>query len=99
MWMRINAGSVAILNTDDVHKLLLTELTSLRLKSICAANKHIQSLMPFRPLFPFCPPQPDITSAELDTLRGILLRHCDVNKDGKIQRNELALCLGVKPKP
>uniref|UniRef100_A0A8C4EVE2 Secretagogin n=1 Tax=Dicentrarchus labrax TaxID=13489 RepID=A0A8C4EVE2_DICLA len=43
--------------------------------------------------------RPDITSTELDTLRGILLRHCDVNKDGKIQRNELALCLGVKPKP
>lgn len=39
-----------------------------------------------------------MTGPELDKLRAILLRHCDVNKDGKIQRNELALCLGVKPK-
>uniref|UniRef100_A0A7N8XVT7 Secretagogin n=1 Tax=Mastacembelus armatus TaxID=205130 RepID=A0A7N8XVT7_9TELE len=38
-------------------------------------------------------------SSELDKLRAVLLRHCDVNKDGKIQRNELALCLGVKAKP
>lgn len=42
--------------------------------------------------------RPNITSSELDKLRAVLLRHCDVNKDGKIQRNELALCLGVKPK-
>uniref|UniRef100_A0A8D2ZNY6 Secretagogin n=1 Tax=Scophthalmus maximus TaxID=52904 RepID=A0A8D2ZNY6_SCOMX len=43
--------------------------------------------------------RPSITGPELDKLRGVLLRHCDVNKDGKIQRNELSLCLGVKPKP
>ncbi|KAL7392721.1 hypothetical protein ABVT39_000722 [Epinephelus coioides] len=42
--------------------------------------------------------RPNLTSSELDKLRLIMLRHCDVNKDGKIQRNELALCLGVKPK-
>lgn len=41
--------------------------------------------------------QPNMTGSELDQLRTIMLRHCDVNKDGKIQRNELALCLGVKP--
>lgn len=45
----------------------------------------------------FLHPQPNMTGSELDQLRGVLLRHCDVNKDGKIQRNELALCLGVKP--
>ncbi|XP_006796074.1 secretagogin [Neolamprologus brichardi] len=42
--------------------------------------------------------RPNITGPELDKLRAVLLRHCDVNKDGKIQRNELALCLGVKMK-
>uniref|UniRef100_A0A3Q0RTQ3 Secretagogin, EF-hand calcium binding protein n=1 Tax=Amphilophus citrinellus TaxID=61819 RepID=A0A3Q0RTQ3_AMPCI len=42
--------------------------------------------------------RPNITGPELDKLRAVLLRHCDVNKDGKIQRNELALCLGVKLK-
>ncbi|KAM6935559.1 secretagogin-like [Lycodopsis pacificus] len=42
--------------------------------------------------------RPNLTSPELDKLKCILLRHCDVNKDGKIQRNELSLCLGVKPK-
>lgn len=46
----------------------------------------------------FSPLQPNITGPELDNLRAVLLRHCDVNKDGKIQRNELALCLGVKLK-
>uniref|UniRef100_A0A667ZDG5 Secretagogin n=1 Tax=Myripristis murdjan TaxID=586833 RepID=A0A667ZDG5_9TELE len=40
--------------------------------------------------------RPSITGPELDKLRVILLGHCDVNKDGKIQKNELALCLGVK---
>uniref|UniRef100_A0A3B4ZX11 Secretagogin n=1 Tax=Stegastes partitus TaxID=144197 RepID=A0A3B4ZX11_9TELE len=43
--------------------------------------------------------RPNITGPDLDQLRVVLLRHCDVNKDGKIQKNELALCLGVKPKP
>ncbi|TNN79986.1 Secretagogin [Liparis tanakae] len=42
--------------------------------------------------------RPNMTGSELDKLRGILLRHCDANKDGKIQRNELSLCLGLKPK-
>ncbi|XP_060937523.1 secretagogin-like [Limanda limanda] len=41
--------------------------------------------------------RPSITGSELDKLRVVLLRHCDVNKDGIIQKNELALCLGVKP--
>uniref|UniRef100_A0A665T709 Secretagogin-like n=1 Tax=Echeneis naucrates TaxID=173247 RepID=A0A665T709_ECHNA len=41
--------------------------------------------------------RPNMTGPELDKLRVILLRHCDVNKDGKIQKNELSLCLGVKP--
>ncbi|XP_045552583.1 secretagogin isoform X1 [Salmo salar] len=41
--------------------------------------------------------RPSITGPELDKLRAVLLGHCDVNKDGKIQRNELALCLGMKP--
>uniref|UniRef100_A0A3B4UT83 Secretagogin n=1 Tax=Seriola dumerili TaxID=41447 RepID=A0A3B4UT83_SERDU len=43
--------------------------------------------------------RPNMTGPELDKLRAVLLRHCDVNKDGKIQKNELSLCLGVKPKP
>ncbi|KAJ8291039.1 hypothetical protein GJAV_G00020710 [Gymnothorax javanicus] len=42
--------------------------------------------------------RPSITGEELDKLRVILLRHCDVNNDGKIQKNELALCLGLKGK-
>lgn len=64
---------------------------------MCAAYEHhIYSIIPFHS--PFCPLQPNITGPELDKLRAVLLRHCDVNKDGKIQRNELALCLGVKPK-
>ncbi|XP_061772136.1 secretagogin [Nerophis ophidion] len=41
--------------------------------------------------------RPNLTGPELDKLRAVLLRHCDVNKDGKIQKNELSLCLGVKP--
>ncbi|XP_071769172.1 secretagogin-like [Centroberyx gerrardi] len=43
--------------------------------------------------------RPSITGPELDKLRAVLLGHCDVNNDGKIQKNELALCLGVRPKP
>ncbi|KAM6909834.1 secretagogin-like isoform 2-T2 [Xenentodon cancila] len=43
--------------------------------------------------------RPNLSGPDLDKLRAVLLSHCDVNKDGKIQRNELALCLGVKPKP
>ncbi|KAJ8013370.1 hypothetical protein DPEC_G00052560 [Dallia pectoralis] len=41
--------------------------------------------------------RPSITGPDLDKLRVVLLNHCDVNKDGKIQKNELALCLGLKP--
>ncbi|XP_037129890.1 secretagogin [Syngnathus acus] len=40
--------------------------------------------------------RPNLTGPELHKLRAVLLRHCDVNKDGKIQKNELMLCLGVK---
>ncbi|XP_072535077.1 secretagogin-like [Salminus brasiliensis] len=43
--------------------------------------------------------RPSITGSELEQFRELLLRHCDINKDGKIQKNELALCLGMKPKP
>lgn len=43
--------------------------------------------------------RPSITGSELDQFRKVLLRHCDINKDGKIQKNELALCLGMKLKP
>ncbi|XP_017265312.1 secretagogin-like [Kryptolebias marmoratus] len=42
--------------------------------------------------------RPNISGPDLDKLRIVLLSHCDVNKDGKIQKNELALCLGVKMK-
>ncbi|XP_072139167.1 secretagogin [Mobula birostris] len=38
----------------------------------------------------------NITGVDLDKFREILLRHCDVNQDGKIQKSELALCLGLK---
>ncbi|KAM3872713.1 secretagogin [Diretmus argenteus] len=41
--------------------------------------------------------RPSITGPELDKLRAVLLGHCDINKDGKIQKNELALCLAIKP--
>nr|XP_012806999.2 secretagogin [Jaculus jaculus] len=43
--------------------------------------------------------QPSISGVDLDKFREILLRHCDVNKDGKIQKSELALCLGLKAAP
>ncbi|XP_054420727.1 secretagogin [Pteronotus mesoamericanus] len=43
--------------------------------------------------------QPSIRGADLDKFREVLLRHCDVNKDGKIQKSELALCLGLKTNP
>uniref|UniRef100_A0A8C9W150 Secretagogin n=1 Tax=Scleropages formosus TaxID=113540 RepID=A0A8C9W150_SCLFO len=42
--------------------------------------------------------KPSISGMDLDKFRGVLLRHCDMNKDGKIQKNELALCLGLKVK-
>uniref|UniRef100_F7E487 Secretagogin n=1 Tax=Xenopus tropicalis TaxID=8364 RepID=F7E487_XENTR len=43
--------------------------------------------------------KPSISGVDLDKFRQILLNHCDVNKDGKIQKSELALCLGLKPHP
>ncbi|XP_006888743.1 PREDICTED: secretagogin [Elephantulus edwardii] len=43
--------------------------------------------------------KPSISGVDLDKFREILLRHCDVNKDGKIQKTELALCLGLKINP
>ncbi|XP_064410440.1 secretagogin [Latimeria chalumnae] len=43
--------------------------------------------------------KPSITGIDLDKFRQILLRHCDVNKDGKIQKSELGLCLGLKVNP
>ncbi|XP_014448818.1 secretagogin [Tupaia chinensis] len=43
--------------------------------------------------------QPSLSGPDLDRFREVLLRHCDVNKDGKIQKSELALCLGLKVSP
>uniref|UniRef100_H2Y924 Secretagogin n=1 Tax=Ciona savignyi TaxID=51511 RepID=H2Y924_CIOSA len=37
-----------------------------------------------------------LTASELDELKVSVLKHCDVNGDGKIQKNELAVCLGVQ---
>uniref|UniRef100_A0A8C5SI32 Secretagogin, EF-hand calcium binding protein n=1 Tax=Laticauda laticaudata TaxID=8630 RepID=A0A8C5SI32_LATLA len=43
--------------------------------------------------------KPSISGTDLDKFRDILLHHCDVNKDGKIQKSELAFCLGIKNTP
>uniref|UniRef100_A0A8V0XZK9 Secretagogin n=1 Tax=Gallus gallus TaxID=9031 RepID=A0A8V0XZK9_CHICK len=43
--------------------------------------------------------KPSISGVDLDKFRQILLNHCDVNRDGKIQKSELALCLGLKLNP
>ncbi|XP_056332110.1 secretagogin [Danio aesculapii] len=43
--------------------------------------------------------RPSISGGDLDKFRECLLSHCDMNKDGKIQKSELALCLGLKHKP
>uniref|UniRef100_A0A8C4ZX84 EF-hand domain-containing protein n=2 Tax=Gadus TaxID=8048 RepID=A0A8C4ZX84_GADMO len=40
--------------------------------------------------------KPGLRGADLDHFRTALLGHCDLNQDGKIQKNELALCLGLK---
>ncbi|CAK6981609.1 secretagogin-like isoform X1 [Scomber scombrus] len=40
--------------------------------------------------------KPDLTGTDLDKFRKALMGHCDINGDGKIQKNELALCLGLK---
>uniref|UniRef100_A0A3B3Q538 Secretagogin n=1 Tax=Paramormyrops kingsleyae TaxID=1676925 RepID=A0A3B3Q538_9TELE len=43
--------------------------------------------------------KPSIGATDLDKFRQVLLCHCDMNRDGKIQKSELALCLGIKVKP
>ncbi|XP_041664202.1 secretagogin-like [Cheilinus undulatus] len=40
--------------------------------------------------------KPSIHGPDLDRFRKALMGHCDINGDGKIQKNELALCLGLK---
>uniref|UniRef100_A0A8C3ZT89 EF-hand domain-containing protein n=1 Tax=Denticeps clupeoides TaxID=299321 RepID=A0A8C3ZT89_9TELE len=40
--------------------------------------------------------KPNLTGGDPDKFRRALLSHCDINGDGKIQKNELALCLGLK---
>ncbi|XP_062265390.1 secretagogin-like [Platichthys flesus] len=40
--------------------------------------------------------KPSISGTDLDQFRKAVLGHCDINGDGKIQKNELALCLGLK---
>ncbi|XP_035771527.1 secretagogin-like isoform X2 [Neolamprologus brichardi] len=40
--------------------------------------------------------KPSISGTDLDKFRKALMGHCDINGDGKIQKNELALCLGLK---
>ncbi|XP_029023720.1 secretagogin-like [Betta splendens] len=40
--------------------------------------------------------KPSLSGADLDKFRKALMGHCDINGDGKIQKNELALCLGLK---
>ncbi|XP_062848349.1 secretagogin-like [Trichomycterus rosablanca] len=40
--------------------------------------------------------KPNLSGADLDKFKRALLSHCDINGDGKIQKNELALCLGLK---
>uniref|UniRef100_A0A3B4ZJV1 Secretagogin, EF-hand calcium binding protein n=1 Tax=Stegastes partitus TaxID=144197 RepID=A0A3B4ZJV1_9TELE len=41
--------------------------------------------------------KPSISGTDLDKFRKALMGHCDINGDGKIQKNELALCLGLRP--
>ncbi|XP_057197634.1 secretagogin-like [Triplophysa rosa] len=40
--------------------------------------------------------KPSLSGSDLDKFKQVLLGHCDINRDGKIQKNELALCLGLK---
>ncbi|KAG1929589.1 secretagogin-like [Pimephales promelas] len=40
--------------------------------------------------------KPSLSGSDLDKFKRVLLGHCDLNGDGKIQKNELALCLGLK---
>jgi len=46
-------------------------------------------------VFCFCFQGP-LTAKELDELKKKLLEHADANADGRIQKAELAVCLGVK---
>ncbi|XP_073787452.1 secretagogin-like isoform X1 [Danio rerio] len=43
--------------------------------------------------------KPSLSGSDLDKFKQVLLGHCDLNGDGKIQKNELALCLGLKINP
>ncbi|XP_051526732.1 secretagogin-like [Myxocyprinus asiaticus] len=43
--------------------------------------------------------KPSLSGSDLDKFKQVLLGHCDLNRDGKIQKNELALCLGLKLNP
>ncbi|XP_043089044.1 secretagogin-like [Puntigrus tetrazona] len=43
--------------------------------------------------------KPSLCGSDLDKFKQVLLGHCDINRDGKIQKNELALCLGLKLSP
>ncbi|KAK2887795.1 hypothetical protein Q8A67_016023 [Cirrhinus molitorella] len=43
--------------------------------------------------------KPNLSGSDLDKFKQVLLGHCDINRDGKIQKNELALCLGLKINP
>ncbi|XP_026145192.1 secretagogin-like [Carassius auratus] len=43
--------------------------------------------------------KPGLSGSDLDKFKQVLLGHCDINGDGKIQKNELALCLGLKLSP
>nr|KAF6291069.1 hypothetical protein mMyoMyo1_009432 [Myotis myotis] len=43
--------------------------------------------------------QPSVRGADLERLGESLLRHCDANRDGKIQKAELGLCLGLRSSP
>ncbi|XP_056116255.1 secretagogin-like [Rhinichthys klamathensis goyatoka] len=40
--------------------------------------------------------KPSLSGSDLDKFKLVLLGHCDLNGDGKIQKNELAMCLGLK---
>lgn len=62
-------------------------------------GKMITEILPILMTDSFFCLQPSISGVDLDKFRQILLHHCDVNKDGKIQKSELALCLGLKMNP
>ncbi|XP_061428071.1 secretagogin-like isoform X2 [Lethenteron reissneri] len=43
--------------------------------------------------------KPNMSGTDLDQFREVLMEHCDLNRDGKIQKTELALCLGLRFRP